>query len=150
MGHALRKLQCEQQHRVLCWPIQHTKKVLMVLILLLGLEQGLKRVWNQFWSLAGASIFGRYSCDGSNICCLSPASWALRCDHDNLWLIAGYAFKTRVTEKIDFYSFGVVLFELVIGKRAVSLAMFGEPADHVWWLHLRVQTQKYKRPSTPT
>lgn len=86
----------------------------------------------------GVLIFGRYFCDGSNICCFLLVLWVLCCDYDNLWLIVGYVFKMRVIEKIDFYSFGVVFFELVIGKCVVSLVMFGELVDYVWWFYLRV------------
>ncbi len=51
-----------------------------------------------------------------------------------------YSFGTRVTEKIDIYSFGVVLLELVTGKRAADPLEPLEGTTLVQWVHNRVNS----------
>jgi len=57
-------------------------------------------------------------------------------------LDAEYSFGTRVTEKVDIYSFGVVLMELVTGKRATDPVEGVDGANLVQWVHNRVLTPK--------
>jgi len=55
--------------------------------------------------------------------------------------IAEYSFSARVNEKIDIYSFGVVLLELVTGKRAIDPSIYGEAGTNlVHWVTEKVQT----------
>jgi len=54
---------------------------------------------------------------------------------------AEYSFGSRVTEKIDIYSFGVVLLELVTGKRAAD-ASGVDGTNLVQWVHSRVVEPK--------
>jgi Leucine-rich repeat (LRR) protein len=49
-----------------------------------------------------------------------------------------YGYGTSVTEKVDVYSYGVVLLELLIGKQPVDLS-FGESMHIVAWVRARVQ-----------
>ena len=53
-----------------------------------------------------------------------------------------YSFGTRVTEKIDIYSFGVVLLELVTGKRAADPLEPLEGTNLVQWVQNRVVASK--------
>jgi len=52
-----------------------------------------------------------------------------------------YAYSSRVTEKSDIYSFGVVLLELVTGRRPVE-PEFGENKDIVYWISRKVLTKE--------
>ncbi|KAI5080979.1 hypothetical protein GOP47_0004162 [Adiantum capillus-veneris] len=45
-----------------------------------------------------------------------------------------HAYTSKVTEKSDIYSFGVVLLELVTGKRPVEAELYGEGRDIVRWM----------------
>lgn len=48
-----------------------------------------------------------------------------------------YAYSTKVSEKSDIYSFGVVMLELITGRRPVE-AEFGENKDIVYWISRKV------------
>lgn len=52
-----------------------------------------------------------------------------------------YAYSSRVTEKSDIYSFGVVLLELITGRRPVE-AEFGENKDIVYWISRKILTRE--------
>ncbi|MCO5615049.1 hypothetical protein L7F22_069337 [Adiantum nelumboides] len=45
-----------------------------------------------------------------------------------------HAYTSKVTEKSDIYSFGVVLLELVTGKRPVEAEVYGDGRDIVRWV----------------
>ncbi|KAF7804595.1 MDIS1-interacting receptor like kinase 1-like [Senna tora] len=49
-----------------------------------------------------------------------------------------YGYSLKVDEKIDIYSYGVVLLELIIGKRPLD-AEFGESVDIVEWIRRKIR-----------
>lgn len=57
---------------------------------------------------------------------------------DGVGVGAEYGYGTSVTEKVDVYSYGVVLLELLIGKQPVDLS-FGESMHIVAWVRAMVQ-----------
>ncbi|KAI4321465.1 hypothetical protein MLD38_034840 [Melastoma candidum] len=68
---------------------------------------------------------------------------------DSTHIIAGthgyiapeYGYTNKVTEKGDVYSYGVILMELVTGKRAIE-AEFGESKDIVSWVLSMLETRE--------
>lgn len=54
---------------------------------------------------------------------------------------AEYGYALKVDEKIDVYSYGVVLLELVTGKRPLD-AEFGESVDIVEWIRRKIREKK--------
>lgn len=52
-----------------------------------------------------------------------------------------YAYSFKVTEKSDIYSFGVVLLELITGRRPVD-SEFGENKDIVYWISRKIVTRE--------
>ena len=55
-------------------------------------------------------------------------------------IYAEYAYTLKVNEKSDIYSFGVVLMELLTGKRPIE-AEFGDGVDIVQWVRRKIQTK---------
>ena len=56
-------------------------------------------------------------------------------------ILAEYGYTLKVDEKIDIYSFGVVLLELLTGKRPLD-PEFGESVDMVEWIRRKVRDNK--------
>lgn len=56
--------------------------------------------------------------------------------------LAEYGYTLKVDEKIDTYSFGVVLLELLTGKRPLD-SEFGESVDIVEWIRRKVRDNKF-------
>ncbi|KAG0578088.1 hypothetical protein KC19_5G203800 [Ceratodon purpureus] len=52
-----------------------------------------------------------------------------------------YAYTLKVNEKSDIYSFGVVLMELLTGKRPILQAEFGDGVDIVQWVRRKIRTK---------
>ncbi len=61
-------------------------------------------------------------------------------DKIGFWVLAEYAYTLKVNEKSDIYSFGVVLLELLTGKRPIE-AEYGDGIDIVQWVRRKIQTK---------
>lgn len=59
----------------------------------------------------------------------------------HLLTVAEYGYTLKVDEKIDIYSFGVVLLELLTGKKPLD-PEFGESVDIVEWIRRKVRDNK--------
>ncbi|KAF6157930.1 hypothetical protein GIB67_015246 [Kingdonia uniflora] len=57
------------------------------------------------------------------------------------YLAPEYAYTSRATTKCDIYSFGVVLMELITGKKPVE-AEFGESKNILYWVSCKVETKE--------
>ncbi|KAJ1391957.1 Serine/threonine-protein kinase, active site [Sesbania bispinosa] len=62
------------------------------------------------------------------------------------YLAPEYAYSPRATTKGDVYSFGVILMELLTGKKPVE-AEFGENRNIVFWVSNKVEGKEGARPS---
>lgn len=56
-------------------------------------------------------------------------------------MITEYGYTLKVDEKSDIYSYGVVLMELVTGKRPIE-AEFGDSVDIVEWVRRKIRENK--------
>jgi len=54
-------------------------------------------------------------------------------------MFAEYGYTLKVDQKSDIYSYGVVLMELIMGRRAVE-AEFGEGQDIVGWVRDKIRS----------
>nr|GLL48173.1 receptor-like protein kinase HSL1 [Ipomoea trifida] len=57
------------------------------------------------------------------------------------YLAPEYAYSAKATTKCDVYSYGVVLMELITGKKPVE-AEFGESKNIVYWVSSKVETKE--------
>lgn len=57
-----------------------------------------------------------------------------------VFLFAEYAYTLQVDEKSDIYSYGVVLMEILSGKRSVE-AEFGDGNSIVDWVRMKIKTK---------
>lgn len=55
--------------------------------------------------------------------------------------VTEYAYSSRATTKCDVYSFGVILMELITGKKPVE-AEFGENRNIVYWVSNKVDSRE--------
>lgn len=55
--------------------------------------------------------------------------------------MAEYGYTLKVDEKIDIYSFGVVLLELLTGRRPLD-PDFGESVDIVEWIRMKIRDNR--------
>ncbi|KAL1310256.1 hypothetical protein HN51_052898 [Arachis hypogaea] len=62
------------------------------------------------------------------------------------YLAPEYAYSPRATTKCDVYSFGVILMELLTGRKPVE-AEFGENRNIVFWVSNKVEGKEGARPS---
>ncbi|KAK4434275.1 Receptor protein-tyrosine kinase CEPR1 [Sesamum alatum] len=57
------------------------------------------------------------------------------------YLAPEYAYSSKATTKCDVYSYGVVLMELITGKKPVE-AEFGENKNIIYWVSTKVETKE--------
>lgn len=57
------------------------------------------------------------------------------------YYLAEYGYSLKVDEKIDIYSYGIVLLELLTGKRPLD-PEFGESIDIVGWIRRKIDNKK--------
>lgn len=63
--------------------------------------------------------------------------------------MAEYGYSLKVDEKIDIYSYGVVLLELLTGKRSLD-PEFGESIDIVGWIRRKVDNKSPEEALDPS
>lgn len=79
-----------------------------------------------------AKLAEQVSPKGSNISCFAGTHG---------YIAPEMAYSLKVTEKIDIYSYGVVLLELVTGKRPIE-EEYGEGKDIVYWVSAHLNNRK--------
>lgn len=63
--------------------------------------------------------------------------------------MAEYGYSLKVDEKIDIYSYGVVLLELLTGKRSLD-PEFGESIDIVGWIRRKIDNKSPEEALDPS
>ena len=66
-----------------------------------------------------------------------------------LYYLAEYGYSLKVDEKIDIYSYGVVLLELLTGKRPLD-PDFGESIDIVGWIRRKIDNKSPEEALDPS
>eukprot|EP00250_Pteridium_aquilinum_P022040 c25287_g4_i2 orf=239-3382(+) len=81
-----------------------------------------------------AKVMPEYLGDNANC----SAAFTARVAGSYGYIAPEHAYTAKVTEKSDIYSFGVVLLELVTGKKPVMPEVYGENMDIVRWVRGRL------------
>eukprot|EP00250_Pteridium_aquilinum_P022039 c25287_g4_i1 orf=167-3301(+) len=81
-----------------------------------------------------AKVMPQYLADDANC----SAAFTARVAGSYGYIAPEHAYTAKVTEKSDIYSFGVVLLELVTGKKPVVPEVYGENMDIVRWVRGRL------------
>ncbi|KAH7298112.1 hypothetical protein KP509_25G027200 [Ceratopteris richardii] len=88
-----------------------------------------------------ARLMGQYSGKDQETC---YAAFTAKLAGTYGYIAPEHAYTSKATQKTDIYSYGVVLLELVTGKKAVDRETLGDGVDVVTWVRERLQTNAEK------